>query len=76
MVTSWLLLAVSGIYFAAWMKPAFPDGKWFQVHRALMLASLALTTIAFVLIFVSNKNSSPTGLITFDCVSYALLLSL
>ena len=70
MVISWLLLAVSGIYFAAWLKPSFPDGKWFHFHRILMIASLLLTTVGFALIFIADKDNRPAGLITFDCVSY------
>ena len=31
MIVAWPLLAVSGIFFAAWMKPALPNGEWFQV---------------------------------------------
>ena len=32
MVLSWPLLVVIAIFFAAWMKPAMPNGQWFQVH--------------------------------------------
>ena len=31
MLISWPLLAVSGIFFAAWMRPAMPNGEWFKV---------------------------------------------
>ena len=31
MLIAWPLLAVSGIFFAAWMRPALPNGEWFQV---------------------------------------------
>ena len=33
MLIAWPLLAVSGIFFAAWMRPALPNGEWFQVCR-------------------------------------------
>ena len=32
MLIAWPLLAVSGIFFAAWMRPALPNGEWFQVQ--------------------------------------------
>ena len=32
MLITWPLLAVSGIFFAAWMRPALPNGEWFKVH--------------------------------------------
>ena len=41
MIIAWPLLAVTAIFFAAWMRPALPNGEWFQVHRAVMLGSLA-----------------------------------
>ena len=31
MILSWPLLVVAAIFFAAWMKPALPNGEWFQV---------------------------------------------
>ena len=31
MLIAWPLLAISGIFFAAWMRPALPNGEWFQV---------------------------------------------
>ena len=31
MIVSWLLLAITGIFFASWMKPLLPNGEWFQV---------------------------------------------
>ena len=34
MLIAWPLLAISGIFFAAWMRPALPNGEWFKVsHR-------------------------------------------
>ena len=33
MLIAWPLLAVSGIFFAAWMRPALPNGEWFQVNQ-------------------------------------------
>ena len=32
MILSWPVLVVAAIFFAAWMKPALPNGEWFQVH--------------------------------------------
>ena len=31
MIIAWPVLAVTAIFFAAWMKPALPNGEWFQV---------------------------------------------
>ena len=31
MITAWILLAGTGIFFASWMKPTLPNGEWFQV---------------------------------------------
>ena len=31
LILSWPLLVVATIFFAAWMKPALPNGEWFQV---------------------------------------------
>ena len=32
MIRSWPLLVVAAIFFTAWMKPALPNGEWFQVY--------------------------------------------
>ena len=32
MLISWPVLASIAIFFASWMKPALPNGEWFQVH--------------------------------------------
>lgn len=31
MLISWPLLATNAIFFASWLKPALPNGGWFQV---------------------------------------------
>ena len=65
MLIAWPLMAVSAIFFAAWMRPALPNGEWFQIHRFLMSGSIVVASIGFVLIFVANRNNSPNpGLIT------------
>ena len=33
MLIAWPLLAISGIFFAAWMRPALPNGEWFKVSH-------------------------------------------
>lgn len=68
MLIAWPLLATTAIFFAAWMRPALPNGEWFQVHRALMLLSLFLASVGFVLIFVSQLHGSPPGLVNFSKV--------
>ena len=37
MLITWPLLAVSGIFFAAWMRPALPNGEWFKVYGAIVI---------------------------------------
>ena len=63
-----MVLGTVGIFFATWMKPSFPKGQWFQVHRALMLTSLLLVIIGVALAFIATKDNDPPGLILFDCV--------
>ena len=31
MLVAWPMLSFTAIFFAAWMKPALPNGQWFQV---------------------------------------------
>jgi len=31
MIIAWPMLAVTGIFFALFMRPALPNGEWFQV---------------------------------------------
>lgn len=69
MVIAYPILLVTGIFFAAWMKPAIPK-LWFQIHRALMLTSLGIAIVSFMLIFVANKDNPTPGIINLkDCVS-------
>ena len=75
MILSWPILAYLGITMARHMKPAMPNGGWFQVHRILVLTSLFFTCLAFLLIFVAFRNNDTPGLInlgdtvrTFICV--------
>ncbi len=69
---AWPVLACTGIFFAMWMRPVLPGGAWFQVHRALMLASLVVACMGVVAIVASQYRSVPTkGLINFkDNVRY------
>lgn len=66
MLIAWPLMAVTAIFFAAWMRPALPNGEWFQIHRLLMSGSILVAVIGFILIFVANRNNSPPGLISFS----------
>ena len=66
MLIAWPLMAVMAIFFAAWMRPALPNGEWFQVHRLLMSGSIFVASIGFILIFVANRNNDPPGLISFS----------
>jgi hypothetical protein len=69
MIIAWPLLVVTAIFFAAWMKPALPNGEWFQIHRIFMIVSLFATALGFILIFVANAQNITvsTGLISFGC---------
>ena len=69
MTVAWSFLAVIGIFFSSWTKPAFPTGQWFQFHRALMVSALVIASVGFVLVFIANKGNDPPGLIQFtSCV--------
>ena len=63
MLIAWPLMAVTAIFFAAWMRPALPNGEWFQVHRVLMVGSIVVASIGFILIFVAYRNGNPPGLL-------------
>ncbi|KAL5477647.1 hypothetical protein EMCRGX_G024472 [Ephydatia muelleri] len=66
MLITWPLLATTGIFFAAWMKPALPPplpATWFKIHRLFMLASLFIGAAGFIIIFVANVKTN--GLISF-----------
>ena len=63
MLLAWPFLGSTGIFVAAFMRAALPEGKWFQVHRALMLSSLFVAAAGFVLAFVAQMHSSTPGLI-------------
>ncbi len=64
MLIAWPFMAVTAIFFAAWMRPALPNGQWFQIHRFVMSGSILVGLVGFVLIFIANRNNSPPGLIT------------
>lgn len=42
MTIAWPILAVTGIFFAAWMKPALPNGEWFQASPPSTLKTVCL----------------------------------
>ena len=54
MIIAWPLLAVTAIFFALFMRPALPNGEWFQV--TLKMHSLKCT---LHIIYVGS-SSSPT----------------
>ena len=75
MTIAWPLMAVTAIFFAAWMRPALPNGEWFQFHRFFMLGSIFVAIIGFVLIFVANRNREPyPGLIPLGSGNVKFLL--
>ena len=64
MIIAWPIMAVTAIFFAAWMRPALPNGEWFQMHRAFMLGSLFVGALGFILIFAAQYRTN--GLINFS----------
>ncbi len=58
------------MFFALFMRPALPNGEWFQAHRALMVMSLIVGLLGFFFIFVAQYRRQPNpGLINFNSVS-------
>ena len=69
MVIAYPVLLLTAVFFAAWMKPTMPK-MWFQIHRALTLASLVIALTAFAVVFIANKDNTTPGIINLhDCVS-------
>uniref|UniRef100_A0A1X7SM01 Cytochrome b561 domain-containing protein n=1 Tax=Amphimedon queenslandica TaxID=400682 RepID=A0A1X7SM01_AMPQE len=66
MTVAWLALAMSGAFFAAWMKPVLPNGEWFIAHRILMAGSLIVGLLGFILPFVAHARSPTPGIISFS----------
>ncbi|XP_065905952.1 putative ferric-chelate reductase 1 [Dysidea avara] len=64
MIVAWPVLAYLGMTMARFMKPALPNGGWFQLHRILVISSLCFTCLGFLLIFVAFRNAPTQGLIT------------
>ena len=63
MLVAWPLLVSTAIFFAAYMKSALPNGEWFQIHRALMIAALFVGASGFVVIFIAQLRNPTPGLI-------------
>ena len=57
MILSWPLLVVAAIFFAAWMKPALPNGEWFQVffYYGRKICLYTHYTPVFVFIFQFHR---------------------
>ncbi|XP_019851676.1 PREDICTED: flocculation protein FLO11-like isoform X2 [Amphimedon queenslandica] len=66
MTIAWLVLAMSGAFLAAWMKPVLPNGEWFIAHRILMAGSLIVGVLGFILPFIAHARSPTPGLISFS----------
>nr|QHX41471.1 ferric-chelate reductase 1 [Halisarca dujardinii] len=56
MIWAWVFLAATGIFYARYTRPAFVTGQWFEVHRAFLTASVVLTDISFIVIFVGLQG--------------------
>ena len=75
MILAWPILAYLGITMARHMKPALPNGGWFQMHRFLMLTSLLFTCLGFVSIFFAFRNNNTRGLINLgDVVRHCVFI--
>ncbi|KAL5487369.1 hypothetical protein EMCRGX_G019961 [Ephydatia muelleri] len=63
MTVAFSIFGVIGIFFAAWMKPVLTQNHmWFQIHRAMMTASLLLGVFGFICIFVAHRSEMFNGL--------------
>uniref|UniRef100_A0A8C5R2B4 Ferric chelate reductase 1 n=1 Tax=Leptobrachium leishanense TaxID=445787 RepID=A0A8C5R2B4_9ANUR len=64
MFMAWMTTVSIGVVVARFFKPVWPNSSlcghkvWFQVHRILMVATVVLTTIAFVLPFLYRGHWS------------------
>ena len=72
MLIAWSVLASTGVFISSWMRPALVKGRWFQLHRGLMITSVPAVLIGLVCIFVSNKDYGV--IIGFDCVSIQMTM--
>jgi hypothetical protein len=64
MIWAWVLLAATAIFYARFTRPAYVTGQWFEVHRAFLTASVVLTDVSFIIIFVGLQ-----GFLTFGAVN-------
>ena len=62
MTIAWPILAVTGIFFAAWMRPALPNGEWFQVSPP----STFLETVCLHVLMDSSSLLAPSLLSLFS----------
>lgn len=70
MIIAWPLLAIIGIFFSTWTRPFLSRGRWFQIHRILMICSLVVAVVGVILVFIANKDNDIPGLIELrSCVS-------
>ncbi|XP_059176710.1 putative ferric-chelate reductase 1 [Physella acuta] len=63
MVAAWLIFSSIGIITARFYKPVWKNTilslkVWFQIHRLCMVLVFSLTAIAFIIIFVEEKEWS------------------
>ena len=72
MTIAWPILAVTGIFFAAWMRPALPNGEWFQVSPP----SSFLETVCLYVLMDSSSLLAPSLLSLFSLPFFPPLPSL
>ena len=60
---SWPVLGCTGIFYALWMRPRMPRGRWFLIHVSLMLFSLVTGFVGVACIFGAQYRKK--GLIDF-----------
>ncbi|XP_070701310.1 putative ferric-chelate reductase 1 isoform X2 [Pempheris klunzingeri] len=64
MLLAWMLTGSVGTFIASFYRPDWPNQTllgqkvWFQVHRGLMMLTVALTTVAFCLPFFYRRGWS------------------
>ena len=57
MIVAWPFLVYMSTFLAAHMKPALPNGGWFQAHWIFMILAFFLSCLGFILIFEAFHNA-------------------
>ena len=49
MLFAWPIVATVAIFFASWMKPALPNGEWFQVYNLMLYTDILISSVSLLL---------------------------